>query len=60
MQFALASAVHFTLSKLFPAQDTVLDHAILELELEPHKGSHSGHRDGLGDQAELADVVKCA
>jgi len=56
--FSLASSVYFTLSKLFPAQDTVLDHAILELE--PHEGSHSGSCDGLGDQAELADVEKCA
>jgi hypothetical protein len=29
-QFSLASTVYFALSKLFPAQETVLDRAIIE------------------------------
>ncbi|KAH9976618.1 cytosine-purine permease [Lactifluus volemus] len=34
----LASAVYFTLSKLFPAHETILDHAILEPETVPDSG----------------------
>ncbi|KAH9960641.1 cytosine-purine permease [Russula dissimulans] len=58
--FALASAVYFTLSKLLPAHDTVLDHAILELETPKEPGNNSGSCDGLGDQTKLADVEKIA
>jgi hypothetical protein len=32
IQFTLASVVYFTLSKLFPAHETMLEHAILERE----------------------------
>jgi hypothetical protein len=60
MQFALASAVYFTLSKLLPAHDTVLDHAILELETPKEPGNNSGSCDGCGDQTKLADVEKIA
>jgi NCS1 family nucleobase:cation symporter-1 len=40
--FTLASAVYFTLSRLFPAHETMLDHAILEQETLPDDGSYYG------------------
>ena len=40
VQFTLASAVYFTLSRLFPAHETMLDHAILEQETFSANGSH--------------------
>jgi len=36
--FTLASTVYFALSKLFPAHETVLEHAIIELETLPGDG----------------------
>ena len=42
VQFTLASAVYFTLSRLFPARETMLDHAILEQEMHPDDRSHLG------------------
>lgn len=42
VQFTLASTVYFTLSRLFPAQETMLDHAITEQEALPYDGSISG------------------
>jgi nucleobase:cation symporter-1, NCS1 family len=45
VQFTLASTVYFTLSRLFPAQETMLDHAITEQEALPYDGSISGSSD---------------
>ena len=42
VQFTLASAVYFTLSRLFPAHETMLDHAILEQETFPDDRSYLG------------------
>ena len=44
VQFTLASTVYFTLSRLFPAHETMLDHAIMEQEVLPYAydGSISG------------------
>jgi nucleobase:cation symporter-1, NCS1 family len=42
VQFTLASTVYFTLSRLFPAHETMLDHAILEQETLPDDGNISG------------------
>ena len=41
VQFTLASTVYFLLSKLFPAHETMLDHAILEQETLPNDGNIS-------------------
>ena len=41
VQFTLASTVYFFLSKLFPAHETMLDHAILEQERLPSDGNIS-------------------
>jgi hypothetical protein len=38
----VASAVYFTLSRLSPAHETMLDHAILEQETLPDDGSYYG------------------
>jgi hypothetical protein len=42
VQFTLASTIYFTLSRLFPAKETMLDHAIVEQEEPPYDGSISG------------------
>jgi NCS1 family nucleobase:cation symporter-1 len=42
VQFTLASTIYFTLSRLFPAHETMLDHAIMEQEAIPYDGSISG------------------
>jgi hypothetical protein len=42
VQFTLASVVYFTVSRLFPAHETMLDRAILEQETPPDDGSYSG------------------
>ncbi|KAI0275993.1 NCS1 nucleoside transporter family [Russula aff. rugulosa BPL654] len=34
--FTLASTIYFTLSRLFPAKETMLDHAIIRAKSEPH------------------------
>ncbi|KAI0288327.1 NCS1 nucleoside transporter family [Russula brevipes] len=54
--FALASTSYFALSKLFPAHETVLDHAIVELD------TTSGERtpdafDGTGGQAAIMKIA---
>jgi hypothetical protein len=38
----VASTVYFTLSRLFPAHETMLDHAILEQETPPDGGNYFG------------------
>ena len=38
-QFTLASTIYFTLSRHFPAHETMLDHAIFEQEALPYDGS---------------------
>ena len=47
VQFTLASTVYFTLSRLFPAHETMLDHPILEQETLPlaDDGNISGSDD---------------
>ena len=55
MQYSLASLVYFTVSKLFPPHETVLEHAIIDIELEPpigDKGS-AGSSEGVGGQDEV-------
>jgi NCS1 family nucleobase:cation symporter-1 len=42
VQFTLASTIYFTLSRLFPAHETMLDHAIMEQKAIPYDGSISG------------------
>jgi NCS1 family nucleobase:cation symporter-1 len=42
LQFTLASSVYYTLSRLFPARETMLDHAIMEQGKLPSDGSISG------------------
>jgi len=52
--FALASLVYFTLSKRFPSHETVLEHAIIELETTHGEKGGSG---GAGGQVEVANDV---
>ncbi|KAH9035685.1 NCS1 nucleoside transporter family [Lactarius hengduanensis] len=40
--FTLASTVYFALSKMFPANETILDRAIVDLEVPPSDGRASG------------------
>ena len=40
LQFTLASTVYFILSRIFPAHETMLDHAILEQETLPNDGNN--------------------
>ena len=42
VQFTLASTVYFMLSMIFPAHETMLDHAILEQETLADGGNISG------------------
>lgn len=42
VQFTLASTVYFMLSMIFPAHETMLDHAILEQETLADDGNISG------------------
>jgi len=44
MQFTLASTIYYTLSRLFPARETMLDDAIMEQEALPYDGSISDKR----------------
>ncbi|KAI0258157.1 NCS1 nucleoside transporter family [Gloeopeniophorella convolvens] len=55
--FTIASIVYFTLSKVFPAHETMLDHAILEREDAPDDGSYSGSSEKKGEHV---DVVEAA
>ena len=58
-QFSLASMVYFTLSKLFPAHETMLERAILNEEEIPSEHASSGDIDGDKKQDHgLADVVQ--
>lgn len=54
-QFSLASLVYFTLSKLFPSRETLLEHAIIESEtpLETAGGS-----DRMAGQVEMGKDKK--
>ncbi|KAI0297023.1 NCS1 nucleoside transporter family [Multifurca ochricompacta] len=56
--FTLASIVHFTLSELFPARETMLDHAILDQETLPDDRS-SSRSDDKKDHDQV-DVMKVA
>jgi NCS1 family nucleobase:cation symporter-1 len=42
VQFILASIIYFILSRLFPAHETMFDHAILDQETLPDDGNISG------------------
>jgi len=53
VQFSLASTVYFALSKLFPAQETVLDRAIIE----PGDESPSCFLDKAEGQGEVAKIA---
>jgi hypothetical protein len=44
VQFTLASTIYFTLSRLFPAHETMLDRAILEQETLPDDGNISDEK----------------
>ena len=56
-QFALASLVYFTLSKLFPSHETVLEPAVIELETTHGDRSPTGGFDGAAGQIEVAKDV---
>ena len=47
VQFSLASTVYFTLSKLFPAHETMLEHAILDEEETPSEHTNNS---GIDDE----------
>lgn len=55
--FTLASTVYFTLSRLFPAHETMLDHAIMEQEALPYAyaGSISGSDEKKVDVYRVAE-----
>jgi len=55
--YSLASLVYFTLSKLFPPHETVLEHAIIELEPPLGDKSPAGFSDGVGCPDEVTKVV---
>jgi hypothetical protein len=57
VQYSLASLVYFTLSKLFPPHETVLEHAIVELEPLLGDKSPAGSSDGVGCQIEVTEVA---
>ena len=42
VQVTLALTIYFMLSRLFPAHETMLDHAILQQETLPDNGDISG------------------
>jgi hypothetical protein len=54
----LASLVYFTLSKLFPPHETLLEHAIIELETTHEEKGPAGGFDGVGGQVEVANDVE--
>ena len=49
LQLTLASVVYYTLSSLFPAKDTILDHAILEHDGLSDDRSYSGSSEKKDD-----------
>ncbi|KAI0255439.1 cytosine-purine permease [Lactifluus subvellereus] len=56
--FTVASTVYFTLSKLFPAHETILDRAVLERETLPDERGYSGS-DNKKDHSHIdLDVLK--
>jgi nucleobase:cation symporter-1, NCS1 family len=55
LQFTLASTVYYTLSKLYPASDTMLDHAILEQDTLSDDRCHSGS-DGKQDDIQIDET----
>jgi NCS1 family nucleobase:cation symporter-1 len=58
LQFTLASAVYFTLSRLFPAHETMIDHAILGPETLPDDGrSSSGSDEKKGDDRRVDETL---
>ena len=58
LQFTVASTVHFTFSKLFPAYETMLDRAILDKE-ETRSEDVSNGRDDSDNKKNraLVDVL---
>ena len=57
MQYSLASLVYFTLSKLFPPHETVLEHAIIELEPPVGDKGPAGSSEGVDCQDEVTKVA---
>ena len=57
MQYSLASLVYFTLSKLFPPHETVLEHAIIELEPPVGDKGLAGSSEGVDCQDEVTKVA---
>ena len=55
LQFTLASVVYYTLSKLFPANDTMLDHVILENDALSDDRSYSGS-EGKRDDTQIGEL----
>ena len=58
----MASLVYFILSKLFPPHETVLEHAIIELETRHGEKGPAGGFDGAvgqvaGNQVEVGNDV---
>jgi hypothetical protein len=53
----LASLVYFTLSKLFPSHETVLEHAIMGFETTHGEKGSAGDFDGASGQVEEAKDV---
>jgi NCS1 family nucleobase:cation symporter-1 len=56
VQFTLALSIYFLLSKLFPAHETMLDHAILEQETLPNDGTISGSDEKKGDDYRVDEM----
>ncbi|KAN0105611.1 NCS1 nucleoside transporter family [Russula decolorans] len=54
--FTLALSIYFLLSKLFPAHETMLDHAILEQETLPNDGTISGSDEKKGDDYRVDEM----
>jgi len=55
LEFTLASTVYYTSSKLYPASDTMLDHAILEQDTLSDDRCHSGS-DGKQDDIQIDET----
>jgi len=57
IQFTLASVIYFTLSRLFPAHETMLDHVILEQETFPDDGTISGSDEKKVDNYRVVEMT---
>ncbi|KAI9512129.1 NCS1 nucleoside transporter family [Russula earlei] len=53
--FTLASAIYFSLSKIFPAYEAMLDHTIMEEETHPDNASYDDKKDEIQvDESKIA------